>query len=205
MSFISKVREALRNKTREEFCAHLQSLGIDAQLAPRGSAQEKLYARSLGVIDIVEGPIRWVNVLKASYPDANDDVDRYLVYGVPDPKIQSGFPKVGVESVSVRNFPLFGRFIGVRWKGEDFGLGIVEHISQNIVAREFFESTREGSFEIRACPDWRCWILKVEVVLDLSKQEWDSYQSIARHLLGTPPLGARHACVDMTCPQDLDH
>ena len=66
MSIFSKVRQALRGvwrdtqDEREEVCAQLQGLGIDAQTAPRGRAEEKIHAfaflfQSLGVIEIAEG------------------------------------------------------------------------------------------------------------------------------------------------------
>jgi len=114
MSFFSELREALRSKTgneRDEFCAHLQSLGIDAQMAPRGRAEEKIYTgprQSLGVIDIAKGPIHWVNVTFAtSYSGPDDDVDQPhpLVYGVPDPKVRSEFPEVRLHAKSFGKDP----------------------------------------------------------------------------------------------------
>ena len=42
-------------------------------MAPRGRAEEKT-SRSLGVVDVVEGPIRWVDVPKGTWLDANDEV-----------------------------------------------------------------------------------------------------------------------------------
>ena len=85
MSFFSKLREARRDKTRDELCAHLQSLGIEAQMVPRGRAEEKIYPgprRSLGVIDIAEGPIPWVNVTIATSAVGRDedfDTPYYLI------------------------------------------------------------------------------------------------------------------------------
>ena len=80
-----------------------------------------------------------------------------------------------------------GHVIRERWEGNDFGLGIVQHLRQNVlVPAAFLESLRVDSFEIRARPDHGCWILTVDDVLAPSKQEWDYYQSIASHLLGTP-------------------
>jgi len=80
----------------------------------------------------------------------------------------------------------------VRWEGEDFGLGIAKHLSQNVlVTRAFLESLgyswpANSDFEIQAYPDRCCWIMTVEYALTPSRQEWDCYQSIASHLLGTP-------------------
>ena len=194
MSFFSKLWQAFQIMPRAHFCAHLQSLGIDAQMAPRGRAEENSFGHpilSTGVIDIVEGPIRWVNVTRATR-DAPDEGNstRHLVYGVPDPKVRSEFPEVRLYAIPVRENEGFwprGRVIGVRWDGEDFGLGIVEHLNQNvIVPTAFLESLRVDSFEIWPYPDLGCWILTVEDVLRPSKQEWECYQSIASHLLETP-------------------
>ena len=50
---------------REEVCAALQALGIQAQVSERGRLEEEIdtgfTTKSSDVIDIVEGPIRWVN------------------------------------------------------------------------------------------------------------------------------------------------
>ena len=135
MSFFSKLREALRDKTTDKFCAHLQSLGIEAQMAPRGRAEEKIYTgprQSLGVIDIAKGPIPWVNVTSATsaWGPVEDitTMPRYLAYGVPDTRIGPRFPKVGVRAVSVEK-PERGwwarlsgerEVIGVHWEGDDF-------------------------------------------------------------------------------------
>ncbi len=172
MSLFSKVREQFRNnKVRREFlavdkiCAHFNRLGIDAHMAPRGRAEEIIYAgrrRSLGVIDIVEGPIRWINVTEATgWIDEDSDGD-YLVYGVPDPRIRPGFPMVRLKAVSVKkpffrsgwwkyealgtrgpgrkDMELWGsrQVIGVRWEGEDSGLGIVQRLSENVLVPEAF-------------------------------------------------------------------
>ena len=233
MSFVSKVREALRSKTgneRDEFCSHLQILGVDAQMAPRGRVEEKIYTgprRSLGVIDIAKGPIPWVNVTNATTAwGSGDDIDMpdYLVYGVPDTRIGPGFPKVRVKAVTLRKSFLKSFFrsgwwkykalgsrgpgrkdielwgprgvIGVRWEGEDFGLGIVQHLSQDVsIASAITDgqsfglisdvNPRDGPVEIRAYPDHSCWILTVKDALTPSRQEWDCYQSIANFLLGT--------------------
>ena len=85
-----------------------------------------------------------------------------------------------------------GRVIGVRWEGEDFGLGIVKHLSENVlVTKAVLESHSDytspyQTFEIHAYPDRGCWILTVGYVLAPSRQEWECYQSIASHLLAMP-------------------
>ena len=170
MPFFSEVREAFRDKRRKELCADLQSLGIDAQMAPRGRVEENTYTDpilSLGVIDILDGPIRWVNVTCRLTSD--EETTRHLVYGVPDPKVRPGFPEVRINAIPIRErerFWLSRRVTGVRWEGNDFGLGIVQHVWPNVlIPRAFLESLGVDSFEIRADPDRGCWILTVQDVV----------------------------------------
>ena len=177
---------------RDKVCTALQALGIQAEMSERGRPEERIYAglanRSLGVIDIVEGPIRWVNCITAWFAsvDMDSDMPEYLVYGVPDPKVQSGFPKVRVKAVAVRTLPIFGKVKRVRWKGNDFGLGIKEHLSQNVMEPiGLLESLHIGSFEIRAHLDRGCWTLIARDVLTPSKGEWDFYLSVASYLVET--------------------
>ena len=83
MSFVSKLREAFREKMRDDFCAGLQQrLGIDAALAPRGRPEEEVKranrSRSLGLIDITAGQIRWVNVEEFSDVEDTTTVQRMV-------------------------------------------------------------------------------------------------------------------------------
>ena len=67
MSFFRGVKETFRDRTRDRICAGLQRLGIDAQVATRGRPVERVGGSgSLGLIDINDGPISWVNVLSAT-------------------------------------------------------------------------------------------------------------------------------------------
>ena len=61
-------KERFRDKTRDKLTQALNALGIRAEMAERGRAEEGVnnswYQRSLGVIDLQDGPVRWINVLK---------------------------------------------------------------------------------------------------------------------------------------------
>jgi hypothetical protein len=62
------MKEIFRDKSRDELARNLSSLGVRADLAERGRAEEKIenswYQRSLGIIDLPEGLVRWINILK---------------------------------------------------------------------------------------------------------------------------------------------
>ena len=98
---------------REDLCAGLRAIGVDAQIAGRGRPEEKTNGHySEGVIDVSEGPIRWVNVVSWG----GGERDYYQTdYGVPDPR---WLPRLNIRSIRMRSFPIFGRGINVRWKGD---------------------------------------------------------------------------------------
>ena len=62
------MKERLRDKTRDNLVAILNLIGVRAELSERGAVEEKVenswYQRSLGRIDIHEGQIRWINILR---------------------------------------------------------------------------------------------------------------------------------------------
>ena len=197
MSFISRIREALRDKMRDRFCDGLQQLGIDASLAPRGRLEEKVKrankSRSLGLIDIPGGPVRWVNVQELS---TLEDTFYCATYGVPDPKITRTFPTVTIRSSRVRSTPLFGDVVGVDWKGEDFGLGLIDQLTAYQWPELMISIV---DLDIKAAPECGCWAIsplgkwRPNEMNDQgitgglpSSQWWSCYQDIGQLLLEAP-------------------
>lgn len=201
MSFFSKLRKAFRDTMRDEFCAGLQQrLGIDAALAPRGRREEQVKrarrARSLGLIGIPTGQIRWVNVQEFSDLGV---IDTYYcaTYGVPDPQMTATFPNVHIRSVRVRNTRLFGDVVRVDWRGDDFGLGVIDRLAEH----QWEELMRSAvDLEISAHPEYGCWALsplgrwrRNEAMKDHgiwgglpSLPWWNCYQAIGQVLLSAP-------------------
>ena len=62
------MKEIFRDKTRDKLTQNLRSLGITAVMAERGRLEERVenswYQRSLGIIDISKGLVKWINILK---------------------------------------------------------------------------------------------------------------------------------------------
>ena len=60
------MKEIFRDKSRDKLAQNLNSLGVRAILAERGRAEEKVenswYQRSLGIIDIQDGLVTWINI-----------------------------------------------------------------------------------------------------------------------------------------------
>ncbi len=199
MSFFNKLRETLGERTRDNFCAGLQDLGINASLSARGLPEEKIKKknryRSLGLIDILDGPIRWVNVQDSSaFFDA--DPFRCVTYCILDLMITPTFPKVNLRSVSVKSPKFFGNIVRIDWKGKNFGLGLKDELAKH----QWEELKWMGvDIEITARPEYRCgaispcwsWMEGEEMSYqgifgDLpSIQLWKCYQAIGQLLLTT--------------------
>ena len=86
---------------------------VKAKMLERKIVQEKIgnvwNMRSLGVIEIDEEPIKWINVLKQDGGKNNPPRWRYI-YIIPDERI-SGSTKIKVKTHRKKSFPLFGKII----------------------------------------------------------------------------------------------
>jgi len=73
---------------------------------------------SLGLIDINGWPIPLVNVVREESHDQGGVTYYYRnIYLVPDPYIRTkGYLKA--KSIRVKNIPLIGRVVDIRWKGK---------------------------------------------------------------------------------------
>ena len=184
---LGKLRERIRDHTRDELCADLLALDIQAQMSERGRPEEEISqwrGRSLGIIDIQGGQIRWVDVKKQQ--SSEDDTSWYIEYGVPDSRITTGFHKVKIETIRVKTIPLIGKVVNLHWKGKDIDLGLIDRLSDDGSLNKLIMYKHD--LEIAANPEHSCWIVTVGAKprAFLSKDLWDCIQSIARHLLATP-------------------
>ncbi len=87
-------RERFRDPSISELCAGLQQLGTDAQRAEEGRPEEKFTSwrgDAYGVIDLPEGPIRWVTLKR---DESGYSTTCYSEYGIPGPQVAPGVPKV---------------------------------------------------------------------------------------------------------------
>jgi len=236
MGFFSRVRKALpvikriEDVEKEKLqlqCSALQSLGVDARVASRGQLEEGLEKRlegaSVGVIDIAEGPIRWINVRGVTHQVGGEGAytsggptNYWTHYGVPDTRLGPNSPSVKIKTVRIRNFPLIGKVVDLRWKGKGFGLRIVNRLNNDLqlkspivsvmksrarasvwgslialilscIGGETMSISSRDDVTIRAQPDHRCWIISTNWLSSISEELWNCYQAIAQHLLIEQP------------------
>ncbi len=164
-------------------------------MAERGRAEEVIattwvrdhlafWVFSLGLIDIPDGPIRWIVVCKDDgQPGQSNKLlsDYYINYGVSDPRLEPKFPRLLIESTRKKNYPLVGRVVDLRWEGKDSGLGVIGRLNSDISIKEPIMRSRD--VKIRIHRHLRCWIISTKTWDVPSPGLWNCYQAIAQHLL----------------------
>ena len=166
---------------------NLNSLGIRAQLAERGRAEEKIenswYQRSLGIIDISEGPVRWINILKKD-ASKNSPPLWWVVLIIPDDRPLPNHRAVDIKAVRKRAFPLLGRIVDVVWKGRDHHTGLVEALSRDEEVKDL--AKRIGNLAVHSyAREFQGWTLTVDRRFEATSQDWDAIQKIANYVLSS--------------------
>ncbi len=182
------MKEAFRDKTRDELTMSLNALGIWAEMSERGRDEEKVqdtwYQRSLGVIDLKEGPIKWINVLKQDGSRHNPP-RWWIVFGIPDGSHVSSGEQVKISTVRRKSFPLFGKVVDVTWGGDDQGTGLTYILSNDHTTKEL--AKRVGNLEVRSyAEDFQGWALQVDRKLKPTPEDWEAILQVAEHLLSSP-------------------
>ena len=179
------MRERLRDKSRDTLTDALNLLGVDAEMAERGRAEEDIQKpwgkRSLGIIDIPEGAFRWINVVKQD-GSRYSPPKRWTVLGIPDERPVWTSQAVKVRTVRRRSFPLLGRVMSVEWKGEEHDAGLIRTLAIDPAVTAF--ATRTGNLEVRRyTEEFQGWTLQVDKVFEPTHQDWAAIERTAEHLL----------------------
>lgn len=179
----SGIKESFRDHTRDDICAGLRRLGIDAKMTERGRVEEEIHGGgSLGIIYILEGPIRWINVSKGTtHGGGGSQTDYYTEYGVLDTRLEPDSPGPYIRSIRKKTFPVFGKVVDVLWEGEDYGTGVISHLNSDHQLKEPIIKSRDAT--IQGIGGYGCWIILTETHDVPSVELWNCYQAIARHLL----------------------
>lgn len=182
------LKERLRDKTRDKLTQALNALGIRAEMAERGRPEESVnnswYQRSLGVIDLPDGPVRWINVLKKDGSQYSAPQWWYILF-IPDERsIPSELP-VEIKTVQRKTFPLFGKVVDVTWTGEDQGTGLANTLTLEPAAKDL--AKRAGGMEVRSYTELsQGWTLQLGRRFAPRRRDWDAVVRIADHLLASP-------------------
>jgi len=181
------MKEIFRDKSRDKLAQNLNSLGIKAVLAERGRDEEKVenswYQRSLGIIDIQEGLVRWINILKKD-GSKNSPPQWWVVLGIPDERPLTNHNAVDIKTIRKKTFPLFGRVVDVTWKGNDHHTGLTYVLSNDEAVRNL--AKRIGNLTIHSyAKEFQGWTLQVDRRFESTNQDWATIQKIANNILSS--------------------
>ena len=177
---------------RSSLADELRAIGLDARPAEKDRPERRVRGegwgrRSLLLLEIRGEPIRWLNVViriqGQKYQHTN-------IYVIPD----SSVSKEGwLKNVRVKTIPVFGRVVGIRWKGR-MTISLKRRLEQDVSLSQTIMKLKK-TIEIRSDPEYGCWTLvsfghKFDLRNSLlyqpapSIEEWGCYKAIARHLVG---------------------
>ena len=176
----------------EDLTIGLGSLGIDAELSESRQSEQDIGSggifnknRSLGLINIAKGPIRWINLREASEGQGPDGMhvlySYYMDYGV---RYDTGakLPNATIVPVRKKRFLIFGAVVAIRWRGI-FALGTDIANRLNADPSMKFSTIWDDDFEITSYPAHESWILSAKEWRVPSRLQWDAYQALTEHLL----------------------
>ncbi len=189
------VRRRMSRRMRGNLCASLNSLGLNAQMAEQGKPEEHIgedwMGKSQGLIEIQDGPIRRVNVLKEKGTGGeHGSPDTYTnVYLVPSP---TGYVETygEIKSIREKSVPLFGRVVDIRWEADVEG-DLIRRINEDVSLKENLIKLNED-VTIRGFPEYSCWAIvsrQYQGGFGLhnqrapSRAQWECYETLARHML----------------------
>ena len=185
------MKETLRDKTRDELAWNLTNFaGVNAHMSDRGRLEEKVekswYQRSLGVIDIADGPIKWINILKKD-GSQHSPAKWWIVMGIPNNFEGSSIPKIKIKTVRKKAFPLFGKVVGVSWEGDDSVSGLINTLSQDTDIKEL--SKKIGNLEIKSqAGKFQGWTLTSGRRFAPTNQDWAAIETVANYILSAPKV-----------------
>ena len=175
----------------------------EEQVGRGGNLLFPLTLGSIGLIDIGEGPIGWVNLRWARRANSGNLGSSYssytchLDYGVRDLRLRP--PGVTITSTLIRKFlGSFGRAIDMKWRDDGRGLAVTDRLNgDSSIKKPIMQSaaplmTYRNTLFITSHPREGCWVIETESPAKEtwaapSKEFWDCYQRIAKHLIAPTP------------------
>jgi len=152
---LHKLKEKFRDKSRDNLCQNLLSIGLDCELAERGINEEKLFnpwhRRSLGIINInSEYPIKYVNIIKRDR--GKDSPPRWwYFFAIPSNEIISKDNSIEVKSIRKKSTPVFGKVESIIWEPNNNSKDLAEKFIQDEDINML--SMRLGNIKIQSLHD----------------------------------------------------
>lgn len=180
------MRERFRDKTRDELLDSLSALGVRASLIERGTPSENrrkpTWARALGAIDLIDGPIQSINVFKRDGSQYSRPRWWAALY-IPGERTFSRNRPVSVKTVRKRSFPKLWKITDVTWTGEDLSTGLLSTLTNDRAVRHMAMSGGGLEIEHEAIDDFTGWIMMIHGKFAPSGEQWSTVQQIVAYLL----------------------
>ena len=185
-------REKLRDKSRDDMVQRLNATGVKATMSERGRPEEGIrsgrFHRSLGLIDIEEDVINWINVVRIKSRDKNGPSRYRTVFAIPDATVPLEHEALKVATVRKKSFPIFGKVVGIHWQSEEKLNPLVELFTKDEEVKSLV--TEVGDVQIHTHPGifqgWTIEILTVGSVFEPHKIHWNVIHKIADYLTSSP-------------------
>ena len=182
--------DTLRDKTRDKLAAALQDIGVQAEMAERKRAEEKIedswFQRSLGLIDITDSPVTWINILKKD-GSKNSPPRWWVVFCIQDERPVPDYKIVNIRSIRKKSIPVIGKVVDVTWKGKDHGTGLIESLNYDEEVKDMVK--RAGNLTIHSyTKEFNGWTVQVDRRINPSYQDWTAILKIAGYALESPRM-----------------
>ena len=174
---------------REKVRARLEGLQLRVGSMPRQVPEERARSgreRSIGALSLDHPRIRWVNITTertALGGDSDDLVEWFACFGIPDPRLaERDLSGLSLHLTSMRKIRIYGIPVGVRWKRDDRGLGLLDSLESALP--EGHEEALPSPIRVRAYPDVACWTISI-LAMDNSAPHDMTVKAPLRELWGT--------------------
>lgn len=189
--FLERVFENLRDDARDDVASGLQLLGLKAEMAERRRPEESMRGASffgrgsLGIIDVSDDLIKWINVVRTKRQDRNGPPRYRIVFGVPDNTIPANHTQLRMRTVRKKSFPLFGQVTDVYWEGTATIKPLVKVFSDDEDIDKLVSDV--GDMTIYTHPNkFQGWTVEVASRFIPTERQWATLQKIANYLLSSP-------------------
>lgn len=157
-------------------------------MTERGGVEETVenswYQRSLGLMDISEGPIRWINILNRDRGKSGSP-RWWIVLSVPDERSTLSRQQIKIKAVRKKTFPLFGKVADIMWRDFDGVTGLMNTLSKDGPNETL--AKRIGTLEIKSdVKGFQGWTLTVDRRCSPTSQDWETVEKIAETMLPYP-------------------
>ena len=189
--FLERVFEKLRDDVRDDVASGIQLFGIKIEMAERRRPEESIRGASffgrgsLGIIDVSDDLIKWINVVRTKRRDKNGPSRYRIVFGVPDNTIPANHSQLRMRTVRKKSFPLFGQVMDVYWEGTATIKPLMKVFSDDEDIDKLVSDV--GDMTIYTHPNkFQGWTVEVASRFIPTERQWATLQKIANYLLSSP-------------------